>query len=529
MHEAFAERDVCRAVGILRRQDGQTCANAAYAAAQALLRIIRRVRGKVSGSSVLVLAGPGENGRISLSAGTFLARRGVRVKAVTGENTHPCAAPPPEGYISRFRLPDSDVLRKLAEEADVWVDGIFGSGILGEIREPYRTWLKTLRDVRSARAGHYPPPAVAVDLPSGISADGTVHSGYVLPASYTVALGCFRPAHLLPAVNAAEEKDFFGEVILADTGIMHTLRAIHAEPAVRRVGRGDVSGVLTVPTPSDNKYSRGVLGLCTGSKRYPGAGYLSAGAALKTGVGMLCYLGGSPQMPLKYPEAVMGGKNCDAYVIGCGITDREYLRRAYRKAVRAGVPAVLDAEAIPACAGLTGNVPTLLTAHQGELVKLYAACGQRITLSQIRRNPQRAAAEAARMTGAAVLLKGFVTVIAAPGGGLYAQADAPTWLAAAGTGDVLAGIAGSLLACAAARAKRETGMCSRAKAEADSLPAKIAACAVFLHSSAASRAARVKTHSPSSFGNPISAGDIIGELPETVYRILSSKEAAFSE
>lgn len=218
---------------------------------------------------------------------------------------------------------------------------------------------------------------------------------------------------------------------------------------------------LQRPTDGDDKYSRGVVGMRTGSARYPGAAVLGVEAAWRAGAGMVRYVGPDAAASLvlsRRPETVRGTGRVQSWVIGSGMPARETDGDADR-AIDADVdgdadtgggqgfadilngaePVVVDAGAL----GLPGaTAPRVLTPHRGELARLRSALG----LSREWSDDASAARETAVETGATVLLKGARTWIATPGGWLGLVESGARWLSTAGTGDVLAGVVGALVA-----------------------------------------------------------------------------------
>ena len=200
---------------------------------------------------------------------------------------------------------------------------------------------------------------------------------------------------------------------------------------------------LPKPTKSDHKYRRGVLGCVTGSKQYPGAALLTTSAALSVGIGMVRFFG--PEVVKRAviqnrPEVVIETGNVDAYLLGSGIPAKKSLTRKFtmEMANRADLPKVLDAGALY-LAG-TSKSPTIITPHAGELAELL-----KISAKEIESEPIKYALEASYKFKVTVLLKGNKTVVANENRVIQLP-EATGWLATAGTGDVLAGILGALLA-----------------------------------------------------------------------------------
>jgi hydroxyethylthiazole kinase-like uncharacterized protein yjeF len=212
-----------------------------------------------------------------------------------------------------------------------------------------------------------------------------------------------------------------------------------------------LSKVLRLPTASDDKYSRGVVGFVTGSVEYPGAAILGVTAAMRTGVGMVRYLGPDSvsKMLLEVrPEIVLQPGRAQVWVVGSGVpahTAGEQARRIAEVLVEAKY-AVIDAGALELVdySAFTGSA--ILTPHAGEMERLLKSFGVTKSRDEIEADPIAAAETAAKLTGEVVLLKGSVTTIAAPEGGVLQTPPATPALATAGSGDVLAGILGALVA-----------------------------------------------------------------------------------
>lgn len=248
---------------------------------------------------------------------------------------------------------------------------------------------------------------------------------------------------------------------------------------------------IAVPGPYDDKYSRGVLGLVTGSERYPGAAVLGAEAALHTGVGMLRYLGGAREAVLaRRPEAVTAPGRVQAWVLGSGVdADDADTADRMRAALAEGVPAVLDAGGLGLAGAATGHV--VLTPHAGELARMLG-----VERAEVIADPAGSATAAAERFGAVVLLKGSTTHVR--GAGLELEARmAPAWLATAGAGDALGGILGALLA-------------THPQASPADL-AHLAASAAVIHGLAAQRA---------SAGGPFTILHLCHAIPATIADLL---------
>ncbi len=253
----------------------------------------------------------------------------------------------------------------------------------------------------------------------------------------------------------------------------------------------DAARLIRPPRESDNKYSRGVLGVITGSDQYPGAAVLGVDAALHTGLGMVRYLGPRRAEDLvlaRRPEVVISNGRVQAWLIGSGTDYRDFSDEAAYLAMGQGLPTVLDGGALHLHDKRVG--PLVLTPHFGELARIFDANVEHIAL-----DPGSFALMASRELQATIVLKGHSTYIAGPGSLLVAR-SAPTWLATAGAGDALAGILGALLATHAT-----------AIASDDRLVPRLAATACVLHGLAAARA---------SGGGPLTILGLNEAIPATI-------------
>lgn len=269
----------------------------------------------------------------------------------------------------------------------------------------------------------------------------------------------------------------------------------------------DTASCIITPSDLDHKYSRGVLGLITGSAQYPGAAVLTTAAASATGVGMVRFHSSSGLAHLvlhSTPSAVVQPGKVAAWVVGSGINSKKYsdfttwLRHRWFKLVRLqSVPTILDAGALSLAGSL--EQPTVITPHSGELAALLTARGVKVTAEAIEGDPKKWVQNAADTLGVTVLLKGSTTFVANDEVLIQLPVATP-WLATAGSGDVLAGIMGALVATNAIEILNDYNHL-----------AHVAASAAFIQNQAAVRA---------SAGAPINAEAIITAIPETLAKLL---------
>ncbi|MBO0827890.1 MAG: NAD(P)H-hydrate dehydratase, partial [Streptosporangiales bacterium] len=374
-----------------------------------------------------------DNGGDALYAGTRLARRGARVDALlAGSRVHEAGLAALRAAGGRV-TDDLDVL----DAADLVVDGLLGIGGRGGLREPAADF--------AARAAGSAATVVAVDLPSGVDASTGEVRGAAVRADVTVTFGTYKPGLFVDPGG-----EYAGVVEFVDIGLAGDLGA----PEVEVLQRSDVAALLPYPGRESDKYRRGVVGVVAGSDRFPGAGVLAVGAAGRSGAGMVRYSGPTRVADLvraHWPDAIVHeGMPADAgrvqaWVVGPGLDTDQIARERLTQVLASGVPVLVDADGLNLLAAgdvpLDRSAPTLLTPHAGELARLAGADRADVEARRL----QHVRALAGRL-GVTVLLKGSTTLVAAPGDPVRVNPTGTSWLATAGTGDVLSGLAGALLA-----------------------------------------------------------------------------------
>ena len=276
---------------------------------------------------------------------------------------------------------------------------------------------------------------------------------------------------------------------------------------IKKWSSKDAKKCIITPSDLDNKYSRGVLGVITGSAQYPGAAVLTTSAAAATGIGMIRFYSSSGLAHLvlhSTPSVVVFPGNVSAWIVGSGIDAKKYssfttwLRHRHFKSLKIqGVPTVLDAGALHLAGKL--DQPTVITPQCGELARLLTSRGVSVTSEAIEGNPKKWIVTAAKTLGVTVLLKGSRTFVAQDDF-LIELPIATPWLATAGSGDVLTGILGSLVATHFIEILNDKNRL-----------AEIAATAAYIHAQAAKNASR---------GGPISAESIIPEISRAITQLL---------
>ncbi|HEX3784622.1 MAG TPA: NAD(P)H-hydrate dehydratase [Pseudonocardiaceae bacterium] len=414
---------------LARTPDGALMRKAAFGIAVEAAAMLTRYVGRVAGTRVVLLVGAGNNGGDALWAGAFLRRRGVAVTAILLD---PDRAHRPG--LAALRKTGGRLSRDPAADlagADLVVDGIVGLSAHGPLRPAAAQLVEQVT-----------APILAVDLPSGVEPDTGGVDGPAVTAEVTVTFGARKPVHVLGAGFVRS-----GRVRLVDIGLGREL----GEPDLIRLEAADVAALWPVPGPDDDKYSQGVTGVAAGSATYPGAAVLATSSAVLATSGMVRYAGTAAEaIRARWPEAITTGSVTDAgrvqsWVVGPGLGPGAASREVLRHILGVGVPVCADADAITMLAenpdladARQPDTPLVLTPHAGEFARL--------TGSPLGADRVAAAKAAAGKHDAVVLLKGHTTVVAAPDGRVLVNPARSAWPATAGSGDVLSGLIGALLA-----------------------------------------------------------------------------------
>ncbi|MFC9857259.1 MULTISPECIES: NAD(P)H-hydrate dehydratase [unclassified Streptomyces] len=473
MRRAYSVETVraAEAALISRLPEGALMQRAAAGLAVACGDLLRR-NGRVYGSRVLLLVGSGDNGGDALYAGARLARRGAGVRALltSPDKVHAGGLAALEAAGGRV-LDSPDGLGAV----DLVVDGITGIGGRGGLR-PEAAAL--VRAVAGSRA-----PVLSVDLPSGVEADsGEIH-GTAVRADATVTFGTYKPGLLIdPAAERA------GALRLVDIGLGPDLPE---PPDLEALQYADVAALLPVPGAESDKYRRGVVGVVAGSERYPGAAVLAVAGALRGGAGAVRYVGpGGEAVISRFPEALVHtgppskAGRVQAWVVGPGLGDGTAAGAAVADVLASDVPVLVDADGLrlmEADAVRTRGAATVLTPHAGEAAALLGVPREEVEAGRL-----AAVRELAARYRATVLLKGSTTLVAeARDTPVRVNPTGTSWLATAGSGDVLSGLTGSLLAAGLA-------------------PRDAASVGAYLHGLAARHG---------SDGAPVAAQDVADRIP----------------
>ncbi|MFE7123637.1 NAD(P)H-hydrate dehydratase [Streptomyces sp. NPDC057617] len=467
-----AEREL-----MARLPEGALMQRAAHGLAVACAELLGDLWGRVYGARVVVLVGSGDNGGDALYAGARLARRGAGVVAVLLAPDRAHAG----GLAALLRAGGrvADDPSAVLAGADLVLDGITGIGGHGGLRADAAPVARAARESGAV--------VVAVDLPSGVEADSGEVAGEAVRADVTVTFGTYKPGLLIDPA-----REHAGAVRLVDIGLVPHLPAV---PEFEALQHADVARLLPVPTAESDKYRRGVVGIVAGSARYPGAAVLAVAGALHGGAGAVRYVGpGSGAVIARFPETLVHegppskAGRVQAWAVGPGLGEGADAGGGHGVAdvLASDVPVLVDADGLRLLDAATvrgRTAPTLLTPHVGEAAALLGVPREEVESSRL-----TAVRELASRFGATVLLKGSTTLIADPDKDVPVRVN-PTgtsWLATAGSGDILSGLTASLLAAGLA-------------------PRDAASVGAYLHGLSARLASR---------GAPISALDVAGSLPE---------------
>ena len=449
-----------------------------------------------SGSRVVVVAGPGNNGGDGFVAARLLAERGARVEVIllgdVGRLKGDAAL-----AAKKWTAPLAAAEPRTLAGADVVIDALFGAGLDRPVEGAARALIEAIN------AGN--APVYAVDLPSGINGTSGAVLGVAVEATYTITFFRKKPGHLL-----LPGRFHCGIISVADIGIPASVLEKIAPKTFENVPalwRRD----FPVPKHEGHKYDRGHAVVVSGPAWSTGAARLAARGALRAGAGLVTIA--SPRDALAINAAaslavmvrpvdgaaelakLLSDRRTNALAIGPGVGVGEATCDRVLAALAGERAVVLDADAITSFAANPQRLAkalqarsgraTILTPHEGEFSRYFGALdGKTQALSKLERTRL-----AAKLVGAVVVLKGADTVVAAPDGRAAISANAPAYLATAGSGDVLTGVATGLLA--------------------QGMPAfEAAAAAVWLHGEAAA-----------AFGPGLIAEDLPEQLPR-LYRDL---------
>jgi NAD(P)H-hydrate epimerase len=491
-------------------------------AGRAATDVLERVTGPVRGRRVVVVAGKGQNGGDGFVVARQLLARGAAVSvwlaadageiggsartnldALRRSGVPVIEVPVSAAAVLAARVATARGFHAALVGADLVVDALLGTGARGPATGRVACAIEAIN--RSGR------PVCALDLPSGLSADHGDLLGPTVRATLTVTLGLAKVGLYLPAGVAHA-----GRVELADIGVPRAWLAEGIGAAL--LEEDDVRALLPGRPVDSHKGRFGHLLVVAGSLGKTGAAVLASRGALRAGTGLVTCATASSQQPVvaghlvegmteALPETASGSvsakavelvlewsRRTDAVAIGPGLGLDHETQSAVRDLAREiERPLVLDADALTALAGRLGALrqargPRLLTPHPGEAARLLDR-----TVAEVQADRLESARRLSGESGAVVALKGAYTVVAAPGGVVALNPTGNPGMASGGTGDVLTGVAGGLLAQGLA-------------------PEPALRAAVYLHGTAGDLAAALRGEAG------LLAGDLVEQLPAALAR-----------
>lgn len=392
--------------------------------------------------SVAVLAGPGNNGGDALVCARHLRERGFDV-VIVGTTRH-YAQPHAAHALAALASTDVRVVDDVPRSSPALiVDGLFGIGLSREIAQPWSTWIEWANAAGS--------PVLALDVPSGLDAVTGIAREPTITATATATFIALKPGLL-----TGDGPDRCGDISVHALGLDDELEA----RGVRLEWRGLQPTLPAILARRMRKSHKGTFGracIVGGAEGLAGAALLAGRAAIRLGAGsvvvglaardppLVDWL--SPELMLREADAI--GTEHDAWVVGPGLGDGERARALLAKCVDAEGPLVVDADALNGIAADTTLVdavsrraaPTLATPHPAEAARLLQC-----TTADVQADRVRAALALSSMLNAHVVLKGAGSIVARPDRTFDINATGNPGLSTAGSGDVLAGILGALLA-----------------------------------------------------------------------------------
>ncbi|MDP4093047.1 MAG: NAD(P)H-hydrate dehydratase [Bacillota bacterium] len=488
--------------------------NAALKVVEAALATMGQIKGKI----ITVFAGKGNNGGDAFAAARHLFNKGAKVKvylpaqkgSITGDALINLKALENTGAecIEISQASQLESIRDELAKSHLIVDGIFGTGIKGEIAGIARDVIESINS-----AGK---PVLSIDIPSGINGDTGKISGVCIKAQTTVTFG-------LPKIGlfVYPGRQYAGELIVADIGIPSRVVGgmdININTIEREYAASLIPGRIADSSKGD--YGKVFIAAC--SNGMTGAGCLAAESAMRAGAGLV-YLGvpsslvnvcdsllaesvtlpldddGTGHLSINSLQSIMDRiDKCDAAAVGPGLSLTENTVYIVSQIIKkSNTPLILDADALNAVSletGILSNLKTtaVITPHPGEMARLTG-----ITIEQVQNNRIDIAMEFSRKWNVITVLKGAGTIVASPDGRIFVNTTGNSGMATAGAGDVLTGIIAGL-----------------AGQGANLFDAAVAG--VYLHGLAGDRTAKIK----GEYG--LIAGDIVRELPFAIKELMGS-------
>ena len=434
----------------------------------AALGVVEALGERFAGATrIAVFCGPGNNGGDGLAVARHLVVRGWRPSVWVVHGGRPLGGDAARQLAICRALPlevgevgDEEELRAAlaaARGSDLVVDALFGTGLARPLTGLFAAAVEGICALGA--------PVLAVDLPSGLDASTHLPPGPHVAAALTVTFAALKVAHVVPPAALA-----CGEVAVADLGVPASL-VEEADGDLELLAAEELVGLLGPRAPEAHKGDFGHLLIVAGSPGKAGAAILAGRAAVRAGAGLVTVgvpaplltavdVGSIESMSLPLPADEEGRlradavgpvlaacERCTALAVGPGLGIEGQTRAAIRRLAReATLPLLLDADGVNAFAGepealRERRAPTVLTPHPGELARLLA-----IPTAAVIEDRVAAARSAAERSGAVVALKGRLTAVASPDGLVALNPTGNPAMASGGSGDVLTGLLGALLA-----------------------------------------------------------------------------------
>jgi len=404
---------------------------------------ILKITGNVKDKHFLVFAGRGKNGGDAIAIARHLILQGAKISAFLIDDGGGSFSPLLQLQIDRLKKIAPDSMRDFNFQeirGDFVIDGLFGTGFKGEMREPYNSVVRYINNLNI--------PIISIDVPSGLDASTGRVSSNCIHANYTFTLGLAKLGlFIYPGAG------YGGEISLIDLGFPLDR---YTDSSFNLIDESVVKGVITRRNPDTHKGTYGRVGIVAGSYNYPGASVLVTKGALASGTGLVTLFITSNMFPMIHsidPEVTFYPREnfkelfpvLSSIVVGPGLgkVEPSFLEDIITSST---VPVLLDADGLNSIAGSldilkSSNIPIVITPHPGEMSRLIGK-----SVSFVQDNRIDVASDFSREYGVITILKGARTVIASPSGEIYINPTGNPSMATGGMGDVLSGLIGGFIA-----------------------------------------------------------------------------------
>lgn len=399
--------------------------------------------GNIKDRHLLVFAGRGKNGGDAVAIARHLVLSGARVSVFLIRGKDEPISPLLQLQVDRLRKISPDSIRDFSFQeigGDFIIDGLFGTGFKGEMKEPYSS---VARYINASNI-----PVISIDVPSGLDASSGKVSGNCIKADYTFTLGLAKLGlFIYPGAEYA------GKIKLLDLGFPLER---YVDSPYNLIDESIVRGTITPRRPDTHKGSYGRVGIVAGSYRYPGASILVTKGALSSGAGLITLFISPEMFSLLHsidPEVIFYPREnlkeilptFSSIVIGPGLgkVDASFIRDIIKAST---APIVLDADGLNSIVDSLdmlkiANTPIIVTPHPGEMSRLIGK-----DVSFVQNNRIEVALNFSKEYGTITVLKGARTIISSPDGKIYINPTGNPSMATGGMGDVLSGLIGGLIA-----------------------------------------------------------------------------------